>query len=74
MQTTQYRAVPRCHHARHVSLGIVLRSALTAKANGIEPYAYLREVFTELPNTTSVEAIDALLPASEEDIKVAKLS
>lgn len=34
----------------------------TAKANGLEPYAYLRHVFTELPRATSVEEIEALLP------------
>jgi len=34
----------------------------TAKANGIEPYGYLRTVFTELPQATSVEEIEALLP------------
>ena len=34
----------------------------TAKANKLEPYAYLRTVFTELPQATSVEAIEKLLP------------
>lgn len=34
----------------------------TAKANGLEPYAYLRQVFTELPKATSLEDIEALLP------------
>jgi transposase len=34
----------------------------TAKANGIEPYQYLRRVFTELPNANTVEDIEALLP------------
>lgn len=34
----------------------------TAKANGLEPYAYLRHVFTELPKAETVEAIEALLP------------
>ncbi|HHJ81086.1 MAG TPA: IS66 family transposase [Candidatus Tenderia electrophaga] len=34
----------------------------TAKANGLEPYAYLRNVFTELPSAASVEDIEALLP------------
>jgi len=33
-----------------------------AKINGLEPYAYLRYVFTELPKAGSVEAIEALLP------------
>ena len=34
----------------------------TAKANGLEPYAYLREVFTRLPAAATVEDIEALLP------------
>lgn len=35
----------------------------TAKANGLEPYAYLRHLFTELPKAETVEAIEALLPS-----------
>lgn len=34
----------------------------TAKANGLEPYAYLKRVFTELPKATCIEDIEALLP------------
>ncbi len=34
----------------------------TAKANGLEPYAYLRRVFTVLPAATTVADIEALLP------------
>ncbi len=34
----------------------------TAKANGLEPYAYLKTVFTQLPNAESLEDVDALLP------------
>ncbi len=34
----------------------------TAKANQVEPYAYLRHLFTELPKANSVEDIEALLP------------
>lgn len=34
----------------------------TAKANGLEPYAYLRQVYELLPRADSVEAIEALLP------------
>ena len=34
----------------------------TAKANGLEPYAYLREVFTKLPLAATVDDIEALLP------------
>jgi hypothetical protein len=36
----------------------------TAKANGMEPYAYLRYLFTELPKAGTVDAIEALLPGS----------
>ena len=33
----------------------------TAKANGLEPYTYLRHVFTHLPQATTVEDVEALL-------------
>lgn len=34
----------------------------TAKANGLEPYAYLRQIFTRLPTAETVDDIEALLP------------
>lgn len=34
----------------------------TAKANGLEPYAYLRHLFQELPKATTLEQIEKLLP------------
>jgi len=34
----------------------------SAKANGLEPYQYLRQVFTVLPQAEMVEAIESLLP------------
>lgn len=34
----------------------------TAKANGLQPHAYLRHVFTELPKASSVEDIERILP------------
>jgi transposase len=34
----------------------------TAKANGLEPYAYLRNVFTEMPKATTANDVEALLP------------
>lgn len=34
----------------------------TAKANGLEPYAYLRQVYTLLPRAETVGDIEALLP------------
>ncbi len=44
----------------------------TAKANGLEPYAYLRHVFTELPKAETVAAIEALLPGNltQDQIKL----
>ena len=34
----------------------------TAKANGLEPYAYLKRVFAGLPATTTLADVEALLP------------
>jgi len=44
----------------------------TAKANGLEPYAYLRYLFTELPKSETVEGIEALLPGniSKDQIRI----
>ncbi len=36
----------------------------TDKANGLEPYAYLRHLFTVLPAADTVEGVEALLPAN----------
>jgi transposase len=36
--------------------------AETAKANALEPYLYLRHVFTELPKAQTLDDIEALLP------------
>jgi hypothetical protein len=38
----------------------------TAKANGLEPYAYLRRLFAGLPKARTVEDIEALLPFNVE--------
>ena len=40
----------------------------TAKANKLEPYQYLREVFTRLPQADTVEDIEILLPWSLKKI------
>jgi IS66 C-terminal element len=32
------------------------------RANGVEPFEYLSELFKRLPTATTVEAIEALLP------------
>ena len=44
----------------------------TAKANGLEPYTYLRYLFTELPKAETLEAIEALLPGNlnKDQIKI----
>jgi transposase len=34
----------------------------SAKASGLEPYQYLKQVFTELPQAETVEDIENLLP------------
>ncbi|MDZ7925346.1 MAG: IS66 family transposase [Marinagarivorans sp.] len=34
----------------------------TAKTNGLEPYAYLKRIFTELPNAKTLGQIESLLP------------
>jgi transposase len=36
----------------------------TAKGHGLEPYAYLRHIFKELPLAETVDDIDALLPGA----------
>ncbi len=36
----------------------------TAKANRLEPYVYLRHIFTELPKATTLAEIEALLPCN----------
>ncbi len=43
----------------------------TAKAVGLEPYAYLRMVFTALPKADTVEAIEALLPGNINQDQIA---
>jgi transposase len=45
----------------------------TAKANGLEPYAYLRYLFTELPKAETIEAIEALLPANINEHQIRTL-
>ncbi|MFV1985288.1 MAG: IS66 family transposase [Thiohalomonadales bacterium] len=53
------------HSVKGVKASANLYSLIeTAKANGLEPTAYLRFLFTELPNATTVENIEALLPGN----------
>jgi transposase len=53
-----FSATPRGAHASAAIYSLIE----TAKANGLEPYAYLREVFTKLPIISSDEELQALLP------------
>jgi transposase len=43
----------------------------TARANGLEPYAYLRRLFAELPKAKSVEDFEALLPFTSHSATLA---
>ena len=43
-----------------------------AKANGLEPYAYLRHVFTELPKARSLAEVEALLPTRLDPATLAR--
>ena len=45
----------------------------TAKANGLEPYHYLRSVFLKLPMATCVEDYEALLPWNIELVDLPKV-
>ena len=50
---------------RGVKASAILYSLIeTAKANQLEPYTYLRRLFTELPKANTIEAIEALLPGN----------
>ena len=40
----------------------------TAKGHGLEPYHYLRRVFSELPRAETVADIDALMPHNLKDV------
>ncbi|RYZ86106.1 MAG: transposase, partial [Proteobacteria bacterium] len=47
---------------------------ITAKANGIDPYFYLKNVFSELPKAITAEDVEKMLPnrflASQESSQV----
>jgi transposase len=44
----------------------------TARANGLETYAYLRCMFTELPSAETGEAIEALLPGNIDKDQISR--
>ena len=51
------------HSVKGVKASANLDSIIeTTKANGLEPYAYLRRIFTDLPKAQNFEEIEALLP------------
>jgi transposase len=53
-----FSATPRGAHASAAIYSLIE----TAKANSLEPYAYLREVFARLPSASNDEELQALLP------------
>jgi len=44
----------------------------SAKANGLEPYTYLKQVLIALPYAESIEDIEALLPWNIKKLESAK--
>ena len=44
------------------SSAIIYSLVETAKANGLEPYAWLRRILRDLPAAKTVEDVEALLP------------
>ncbi|MDQ1924794.1 transposase, partial [Massilia sp. CCM 9206] len=46
----------------------------TAKANGVEPYTWLRRVLRDLPSATTVEDVEALLPWNVKDLHTPDLT
>ena len=46
----------------------------TAKANGVEPYTWLRRVLRDLPAAKTVEGVEALLPWNVKDMHAPDLT
>jgi hypothetical protein len=44
------------------SSAVIYSLVQTAKANGLEPYTWLRRVLRDLPTAKSADAVEALLP------------
>jgi len=53
-----------CFKANAIAQASAIHYSLieTAKANGLEPYDYLKQVLTALPYADTVDKIEALLP------------
>lgn len=47
---------------------------MTARANDLDPFHYLRHVFTELPKATTLEAVERLLPWNVDKTAIKKPS
>jgi hypothetical protein len=61
-------------HPRGAEASATLYSLIeTAKANGLEPYAYLRHLFTQLPATSGVSRHKALLPQHLDPSRLARI-
>ena len=63
-----FAAGPKGAHASATMFSLIE----TAKANGIEPYQYLRYVFEKLPAAENVEGLRALLPGSVKEVLAEK--
>jgi len=53
------------------SSAVIYSLVQTTKANGLEPYAWLRRVLCDLPAAKTVEDVEALLPWN---LRIADLS
>jgi hypothetical protein len=45
-----------------ITIGGNTAASCRLRANRLEPYAYLKRLFTDLPKATTVEDFEALLP------------
>ena len=51
-----------CTPAGAKASAVIYSLVETAKANGLEPYTWLRQVLRDLPAAQTVEEVEALLP------------
>ncbi len=59
-------------HRKLTASAVIYSLIETAKANGLEPYHWLRQVLRELPAAKTVEAVEALLPWNVKSSLLAK--
>ena len=52
------------------SSAVIYSMVQTAKANGHEPYAWLRHVLRELPKASTVDQFDALMPWNLDPMQI----